>query len=174
VKRHVALADASGYDGDVNDPLAYFLTISTYGVWLPGDARGWVEYRHGWQLPDPVLELESKALMTEDACLLSPSDRIIVQQQLEETCLHRGWTLHAANCRSNHLHAVIGAVDTHPTKIRRDIKSWCTRRLRERSNPDRENWWAERGSMRWIFNDDSLERVVLYVNDVQDRKGRDR
>jgi hypothetical protein len=32
------------------DPLAYFLAWSTYGTWLPGDERGWVEYARGWQL----------------------------------------------------------------------------------------------------------------------------
>ena len=26
------------------DPLAYFLTWSTYGTWLPGDERGWIEH----------------------------------------------------------------------------------------------------------------------------------
>src|SRR5271165_1258640 len=36
------------------EPLAYFLTWPTYGTWLPGDERGWVEYRHSWQLPDPA------------------------------------------------------------------------------------------------------------------------
>ena len=34
----------------MNDPLAFFLTWSTYGSWLPGDARGWTEYHHGWQM----------------------------------------------------------------------------------------------------------------------------
>ena len=24
-------------------PLAYFLTWTTYGTWLPGDERGWIE-----------------------------------------------------------------------------------------------------------------------------------
>jgi hypothetical protein len=50
------------------EPLAYFFTWSTYGTWLPGDERGWVEYRHGWQLPDVVRKLEAEARMTEDAC----------------------------------------------------------------------------------------------------------
>ena len=27
------------------EPLAYFLTWPTYGTWLPGDERGWVEYQ---------------------------------------------------------------------------------------------------------------------------------
>ena len=43
-------------------PIAFFLTWSTYGTWLPGDARGWVEYQHGFQLPDPILELECAAI----------------------------------------------------------------------------------------------------------------
>ena len=43
----------------MDDPIGYFLTWVTYGTWLPGDARGWVEYRHGWQLPDPPREIEA-------------------------------------------------------------------------------------------------------------------
>jgi hypothetical protein len=26
----------------MDEPLAYFLTWTTYGSWLPGDERGWV------------------------------------------------------------------------------------------------------------------------------------
>ena len=55
----------------MDDPLAYFITIVTYGTWLPGDERGWIEYRRGWQLPDPKLQLESRARMTEDGCILT-------------------------------------------------------------------------------------------------------
>ena len=51
------------------EPLAYFLTWPTYGTWLPGDERGWVEYRHGWQLPDPARKREAQARLTEDASL---------------------------------------------------------------------------------------------------------
>jgi REP element-mobilizing transposase RayT len=157
----------------MDDPIAFFLTIATYGTWLPGDARGWVEYRHGWQLPDPVLELESRARMTEDACLLTADERAIVQKQVAETCQHRGWTLHAVNCRSNHMHAVISAPGVHPKKIRADLKAWCTRRLKELSDATRENWWADRGSIRWIFDDQGLETVIVYATDAQDRKHLD-
>ena len=52
------------------EPLTYFLTWPTYGTWLPGDERGWVEYRHGWQLPDPARKRKAQARLTEDACLL--------------------------------------------------------------------------------------------------------
>lgn len=157
----------------MDDPIAFFLTITSYGAWLPGDGRGWVEYHHGWQLPDPVLELESKARMTEDACTLTPRQRQIVERQIAETCRHRGWILHAVNCRSNHLHTVISAAGTTPQKIRADLKAWCSRRPKEQTDPGRDNWWAERGSVRWIFTEDSLETVVLYVTAAQDRKHLD-
>ena len=152
------------------DPIAFFLTITTYGTWRPGDDRGWVEYRRGWQLPNAARELEAKARMKEDACILSVEQRKIVETQIVETCRHRGWTLHAVSCRSNHLHAVISAPGTAPTKVRQDVKAWCSRRLRERSGSSRANWWAERGSIRWIYDDEGLELVVFYVEEAQDRK----
>lgn len=157
----------------MDDPIAFFLTIATYGTWLPGDSRGWIEYQHGWQLPDPARELEARARMTEDACRLMRDEQAIVECQVRETCAHRGWIVHAVNCRSNHLHAVVSAPGTAPKKIRADLKAWCARRLKELSDPARNNWWADRGSIRWIFTDESLETVVLYVNEAQDRKHLD-
>jgi hypothetical protein len=133
----------------MDDPIAYFLTWPTYGTWLPGDSRGWVEYRHGWQLPDPVRELEAAAKMTEDACRLSVEQREAVEEQVAETCAHRKWSLHAVNCRSNPMHLVVSASDRHPRKIRAELKAWATRRLKQQFDPHRENWWAERGSTRY-------------------------
>src|SRR6516225_3917296 len=89
------------------EPLAFFLTWSTYGTWLPGDARGWVEYQKGWQLPDTIRELEAAAVMTEDACRLDKEQRELVAQTILDHCGRRGWVLHAVNCRSNHLHVVV-------------------------------------------------------------------
>ncbi len=166
-------------EGPLSDALAYFLTWSTYGTWLPGDERGWVEYRHGWQLPDPVRKLEAEALMTEDACVLSLPQREVVHATIAEHCQIRGWVLHAVNCRTNHLHVVVTAPMYHPKVVREQFKAWCTRRLKEHeddnstrkpSDPVRENWWAERGSCRFLTDDVSLEAAILYVRDGQDRK----
>jgi REP element-mobilizing transposase RayT len=153
-----------------DDPLGYFLTWVTYGTWLPGDSRGWVEYRHGWQLPDPIRELEAHAKMTEDACLLTPAQRRCVERQIAETCEHRGWVLHVVNCRSNHVHVVASANVDNPKKIRIDLKAWATQALKKTSDQERENWWAERGSIRYLNNDESLEAAILYVRDGQDQK----
>jgi REP element-mobilizing transposase RayT len=154
----------------VNDPLGYFLTWVTYGTWLPGDRRGWVEYHRGWQLPDPVREIEAAASMAEDACRLSVAQREAVERQIAETCRFRGWHLHTVNCRSNHVHVVVSAGDVPPKKVRGDLKAWATRRLKRQFDAARENWWAERGSIRFVFDEEGLEAAIVYVTDGQDRK----
>jgi len=156
-----------------DDPIALFLTWPTYGTWLPGDQRGWIEYHHGWQMPDPPRELIAKARMKESACLLSGDALRIVEAQVAETCQHRGWTLHGVACRSTHMHIVVRAYETDPKKIRIDIKAWCTRRLKQHIDPERANWWAERGSIRYVWNEEQLARVIEYVTEAQDRKGRE-
>jgi REP element-mobilizing transposase RayT len=156
------------------DALAYFITWPTYGTWLPGDERGWVEYRCGWRMPDPIREFEAAARMTEDACRLDPEQRAAVHDQVAETCTFRGWELHAVNCRTNHMHVVVTA-PAQPVVVRAQLKAWCTRRLkaldrsRDPTRAVRENWWAERGSKRYVNDDDSLEAAITYVRDGQDR-----
>src|SRR5438270_10349973 len=93
--RRAGLASASGWRGrcamtklsnepPLPEPLAYFLTWATYGTWLPGDEPGWVEYRHGWQPPDPIRKLEAEARMTEDACFLDPEQRRLAEQTVAD------------------------------------------------------------------------------------------
>ena len=150
------------------DPIAFFITVATYGTWLPGDQRGWVEYHKGWQMPDSVRELEAAAKLNEDAKVLSSAQRHLVEVQVRETCSHRKWICHAVNCRTNHMHSVVSAFEASPKKVRADLKAWCTRRLKENALPAiTENWWAERGSIRWVFDDDALDQVVRYTLDGQ-------
>ncbi len=156
-----------------SDPIAYFLTWSTYGSWLPGDERGWTDSGKGYQLPNPKLIDSSSLIMNEDTCLLNSAERQYVEEQIAETCRYRGWILHAVNCRTNHVHAVVTAGNVTPKKVLDDLKAWCTRRLKEKSNPSRLNWWTEGGSKQQLFTDESLHDVIFYVLEVQDRKGRE-
>ena len=43
-----------------NEPLAFFLTWTTYGTWLPGDERGWNRKREG-KTQEPNVKLEAAA-----------------------------------------------------------------------------------------------------------------
>ncbi len=109
--------------------------------------------------------------MAEGEIRLSPQQRNVVEQQIRKTCGHRRWPLHAVNCRSNHVHVVVSAPNTPPKKIRTDLKAWATRCLKQGFDANRENWWAERGSVRYLYDEDAVEAAVVYVTEGQDRKG---
>ena len=51
-------------------PLAYFLTWTTYGSWLPGDERGWVDGRGGMHLAEPSRAVAARRSMKEAAVFL--------------------------------------------------------------------------------------------------------
>jgi REP element-mobilizing transposase RayT len=110
--------------------------------------------------------------MTEDACRLTSEMRAAVEQQLEETCGIRSWHLFAKNCRSNHVHIVVAAPNTDPKRVRTTLKAWATLCLRDGFDRSRENWWTERGSIRRIFDEASLEAAIIYVKDGQDLRHR--
>jgi REP element-mobilizing transposase RayT len=154
----------------MTDPLAYLLTWTTYGTWLPGDERGWVRRGKGHQLADPAHKEQARRRMTEPACELDLEQRTLVEKTIEDHCRIRGWQLFAVNCRSNHVHVVVAA-SIHPDDVREQFKAWCTRKLNElqrsRQLSERENWWTERGSERYIINEDDLESAIRYVRDGQ-------
>ncbi len=187
-------------------PLAYLLTWTAYGTWLPGDQRGWVMRRHGFQLPNPPVERRARKTMVEPMCELDCSQRMCVQDAIRRHCGLRGWRLHAVNCRSNHVHVVVTAQNVPPNKVIAQLKAWCTRELKARGASEgnisegqppsgsasegqsstrstiadqsdtsgdgtviieRRNWWTERGSVRWLFDEASVKAAIQYVVEGQ-------
>ncbi len=51
-------------------PLAYFITWRTYGSWLPGDPRGWLKNRKGFQPPNPDLHVRALLACREPPLVL--------------------------------------------------------------------------------------------------------
>ena len=72
------------------EPLAFFLTWTTYGTWLPGDERNWVREGKGIQLPRPVLKKFVIERMTESPCLLSLEQRNVVEDTISRLASARG------------------------------------------------------------------------------------
>jgi len=159
-----------------DEPLACFLTWTTYGSWLPGDERGWVAKPGEFLPPDAHLEQASRSLMTEPPLILDSTQRELVESTIADHCRHRGWHLHAVACRTNHVHVVVTAPGRAPEDVMDQFKAWCTRRLKEpleSSEPRtvRANWWTQRGSKRWLNDHESLAIAMEYVLEFQDRPG---
>src|SRR5687767_7907333 len=122
------MADAGSVP--MNEPLAYFLTWPTYGTWLPGDERGWVKKNKGFQAPDWKVEYEARRKLTEAPCEFDDGQRAIVETTIRLHCAYRGWTLLAVSCRTNHVHVVVNVAIAADIVVR-ELKAWCTRRLKE-------------------------------------------
>jgi REP element-mobilizing transposase RayT len=99
--------------------------------------------------------------------LVAPA-REIVRSTIRAHCEFRGWTLHAANVRTNDVHVVVSAEHPAPKIVMEQFKAWTTRRLREGrvSRPDAPVW-AEHGSSRCLWNDEDLHAAIEYVLESQ-------
>ena len=155
---------------NLDGPIAYFITWTTYGTWLPGDERGWRRKSdREFRQPNKLFREMAASEMKEAAFTLAPEERKIVETTIARHCDIRVWTLHAVNSRSNHIHVVVTAPGYKPETVRDQFKAWCSRHLKP-SNPDRKRFWTEGASCRWINHEVDLEAAIIYTNDAQDRK----
>ena len=158
-----------------SDPIAFFLTWTCYGTWLPGDDRGWTKWKKGDRLPQPLLMHWSAKRLTYPPVLLRDHQRTIVNETIADHCGKRGWFLHAVNCRTNHCHCVLTVRDLDGELVRDQLKSWCTRLLNEDFSINSveklqvpKKWWTRKGSVRYLFDEESLEAAVRYTLEAQD------
>ena len=154
---------------DTDTPLAFLITFRSYGTWLHGDERGSVN-RFRNQYKSPRLPPEKKWLQTNtqrlktNMVLLDATQRQCVEAAAQETCEIRGWHLHAINVRTNHVHIVVSAGTKKPETALNAFKANATRKMREKGcwkSP--RSPWADKGSKRYLWNEQSVARAVDYV-----------
>jgi REP element-mobilizing transposase RayT len=156
----------------MNDPITYFITWTTYGTWLPGDARGWRKTRKGVQPPQPLLEAWCRDRMTENPVLLNETQRAKIEAVCREHAQVCGWILHAVSARSNHVHLAV-TTDRKPQIVRDQCKANATRVLHQA--PDaitNDKVWTRGGDCDIVDGEDELERAVEYILEAQDRMDR--
>jgi REP element-mobilizing transposase RayT len=150
------------------EPLAYFLTWTCYGTWLPGDGRGWVDKHDSrpdaaFKSSDPELEAKARTRLKEPPASLAAEHRALAEEAIRETCRLRGWFVHRLNVRSNHVHVVVTAPRTRPEAALQALKANATQRL-NRATP-RKHWWTEGGSKRYLNDERSVHAAIAYVRD---------
>ena len=145
-----------------------FITWTTYGTWLPGDARGWRSRKSGHQLPDPMLEARSELKLISNPIVLRTADRIAVEAACQKHCDVRNWTLHTVNARTSHVHVVVSAY-VKPQVVRDQLKANCTQSLRAQADPlFCERTWTKGGDCQVLFDEDDLFDAIDYVKNAQD------
>jgi len=157
----------------------YFITWTTYGTWLPGDERGWVDGSGSLggdrlKLPDPVRQQAARSRMRDQQVALSSEQRWVVEQTIGEVVDFYRWHLVAMSVRSNHVHLVVQSDEATPEEVMSKVKAWCSRRLNEHCRGAGAKvpvkWWTRHGSTRYLNDEQSLEGAVRYIVEAQDRK----
>lgn len=132
-----------------------FVTTTSYGSWLPGDARGYVH--SGRVLPaNPALESHARRLLKHEPVPFSESDQKTLHSALGEACEEFGYRLHDLAIESWHLHWIVRHSDAMCSMVGR-LKN----RLRQRL--DRGRIWTEGYCHRTIATDDELIVARDYI-----------
>ena len=151
-------------------PLAYHITIGTYGTRLHGGDRPHVDMAHNeYGAPlapaNPFRADEARARMTHEAVEMTPDQRRAVHAAIADVAARYGWTVHAVASKPDHTHVVVTA-DRDGDALRDAIKAVASRWLNKRLAP--RPWWAENGSVKYIWTSDYLARATKYVADQRD------
>jgi REP element-mobilizing transposase RayT len=151
-----------------SSPLAYFITFSTYGVWLHGREIGSVDKAHNqvetpFVLADAEREQYERGRMREPPYLLGPERHSVVLKTILEVAQYRKWKIWACHVRTTHVHVIVTA-DTKPEKVMSDFKAYASRRLKESLNePANCKRWTQHGSTRYLWNKAQLAAMSEYV-----------
>jgi REP element-mobilizing transposase RayT len=151
-----------------DQPLSYHITFGTYGARLHGDERGTVDRRHN-QSGDPILgrndawrhAAENK--LRFDPIILTLRQRHDGEAAIPEICRRGGWNYHVAAVQADHVHVLVTAA-ANGEIVRRLLKRWLSEELSKFwPLPEGQGWWAESGSVKWIWTEDYFRNVFEYV-----------
>ena len=138
--------------------LAIMVTATTYGTWLRGDRRGWVD--DGEILPpEPRLEAYDRTRMKHEPYLF-PADRLLaVGQMIGDALIERlGVSILALHVARWHTHFVIAATDHDIADVVKCAKDAARYGLK----PGRPIWTADYDK-RFCFDVPSVRNRIAYV-----------
>src|SRR5260370_4548415 len=135
---------------DTDIPLAYLITFRCHGTWLHGDERGSIDSFHN-RFKSPKIDPNKRwhrhntQVLEGEPVTLDASQRKSIDAALHETCAIRTCHLHAANVRTNHVHAVVSIGKVNPELALIALKANATMQIRQ-DNCWRHDYspWAEK------------------------------
>lgn len=150
-------------------PLAYLITIRSFGTWLHGDARSSVD-RQGFNVYGTPRRSENlklldsmKSNLPRGPILFTGQQCQIIEEAIKEVCEFRRYKLWAVNVRTNHAHVVVSA-GARPEPIADSFKSYSTRKLRQTGLIAKDvHPWARGKSRRYLWKSEHVQRAIHYV-----------
>jgi hypothetical protein len=145
--------------------LATMLTMTTYGTWLRGDHRGWVE--DGQIFPaDPDLESADRARMKHEAFLIPRDQLFEVGRFIGQSVTSRlQLPIYALTVGTWHVHLVIGPTRLPIGDVIRTAKDSARYGLSIFNRPI----WSAGYDKRFCFDERSVLNRITYVERHNER-----
>lgn len=169
----MAQARRRGLRVEVDDCFAFLITWTTYGTWLPGDARGHVSRRQkadGTYVPrknafgteydqgDETTRVRAEALQRFDAVRLNREQAFAAASGIAKAAMSRGWRIHRATVMANHVHVVVADCPADGPLVRRILKG-----VSQAAMSSRRKWWTRGGSDRRLQGEQAIAAAINYV-----------
>jgi hypothetical protein len=133
-----------------------FMTTTSHGTWLPGDARGYV--RKGIILPgDPRLLEQSRQLLKGDPVYFNDHERDALFVSLVDACAEFGYRLTDVAVESWHLHWIVWHGDDSVETMAGRLKT------RMRQKLARGRVWTEGYCGEPLYDDAAVEQAQEYI-----------
>ncbi len=142
----------------MGNTLGTMLTMTTYGTWLRGDLRGWIDAGRVMP-PNPVLERADRSRMKHDMYLFDSERLLDIGEAIGQSLLERmPLRIYAMTIRTWHVHVVVSDTEVALGAVVKCIKDAARWHLR----PGRPIW-GEGYDKRFCFNEASLRARIEYV-----------
>ena len=154
------------------------VTSTTYGTWLPGDARGFVSKTdHGlhnafdtpYDADIPLLKAHCERNLKEPPVLFDSEQAHLILICWQQAVAGVGWHLFAVAVMPNHFHAVLASpVGQRKEDYLRTLKARASFLLNKKYG--KRTWWTTSGSVRYCFDrhllDARIENVRKQANSL--------
>ena len=162
---------------EFDDSFAWLITWTTYGSWLPGDARGHVspvlladgrfQARTNtpgieWAKGDERTRKRARELQRFPSVRLGCDEALLTAESIVEAARTRNWSVLRGAVMATHVHVVLQDGGADKSAISRVLKGVSQARLNERfgKNP---RWWTHGGSDRGLRGAQAVAAGVEYV-----------
>ncbi len=140
--------------------VGYMVTWTTYGTWLQGDKRGYVQDGKILQA-DARLEAANKKLQKSEIVRLTSEQKMAVKDAVFEEAERIGQKILALAVCSNHVHLVAGSGNESIENTVSRYKNIATSALKKTGLT--KKIWTRGFDKRSCFSNEQLEQKIQYV-----------
>ena len=163
------------------EPLAVFMTWTTYGTCLPGDPRGYVSntrkpdghYERRQNVPgtpftadDPRTFQRAQILMQYPRVVLNRDTAHWAAEGLIIAAGENDWRIVRGAVMATHVHVVLPLLDHKTWWVQKILKGRSSRHMSDQQGKT-WRWWTRGGRKDVLFTDASMRDVMRYIENQE-------